>query len=686
MHSVRDAILGGIVLCVVVIALFLRDLRTGLIAALAVPLTLGMTFLPMGLLGQSLNLMSLGGLAVAIGLVIDDAIVVVEAIGRRIELGASPEVAAEQGTQTLLAALVGTTATTVVVFLPLAWLQGVVGRFFVALAATLSAAVLLSLLVAVLLIPLAAARFMRPRRAPRVRPSRSFGYERMLQWMVEHPKAGVGTALLLLAFGVWSARSMPTGFLPTMDEGAFVLDYFLPAGTSLHETDRVARKIEVILQNTKEVATYSRRTGAELGPAAATQVNRGDIMVRLTPTQLRQRDAEQIISELRARVSAQVPEARSEFLQVLQDVINDLSGAPRPIEIKLFGADYVRLRAAAGEIVSRIEHVPGLVDVYAGFEAEAPELRFRLNPANAVRLGHSARSLAAELDAALHGVIASLLRRPERPIDVRVRYPDEVRFDPAHLRRLPLVSPQGVTSFAAVTQLERGAAQTELVRENLRPAVIVTADHEQRDLGSVMRDVRARLQGLALPEGYRMELGGQYQSQQETFKELAIVLGFGLFAVLLVLIAQFRRARLAFLVLASVPLALVGAVSVLRVAEIPLNASSFMGGVLLAGLVVKNGILLLEQYETLCDQGRPEHDALIEAGRIRMRPIVMTTLATIAGLAPLALGIGAGAELQRPLAVTVIGGLVASTPVSLLLLPSLVSLVSRGARRHVAAL
>jgi CzcA family heavy metal efflux pump len=686
MHSVRDAILGGIVLCVVVIALFLRDLRTGMIAAAAVPLTLGMTFLPMSLLGQSLNLMSLGGLAVAIGLVIDDAIVVVEAIGRRIELGESPPAAAEQGTRTLLAALVGTTATTVVVFLPLAWLQGVVGRFFVALAATLSAAVLLSLLVAVLLIPLAGARFMRPRPAPRVRPSRSFGYEPMVRWMVDHPKAGVAASLLLLAFGVWSARSMPTGFLPTMDEGAFVLDYFLPAGTSLHETDRVARKIEGILQKTKEVATYSRRTGAELGPAAATQVNRGDIMVRLIPAQLRQRDAEQVISEVRARVSAQVPEARTEFLQVLQDVINDLAGTPRPIEIKLFGADYARLRATASEIVSRIEHVPGLVDLYAGFEAEAPELRFRLNPANAVRLGHSARSLAAELDAALHGVIASLLRRPERPINVRVRYPDEVRFDPAHLRRLPLVSAQGVTSFAAVTQLERGAAQTELVRENLRPAVIVTADHEERDLGSVMRDVRTRLQGLALPEGYRMELGGQYQSQQETFKELAIVLGFGLFAVLLVLIAQFRRARLAFVVLASVPLALVGAVSVLRVTEIPLNASSFMGGVLLAGLVVKNGILLLEQYETLCDEGRADHDALIEAGRIRMRPIVMTTLATIAGLAPLALGIGAGAELQRPLAVTVIGGLVASTPVSLLLLPSLVSLVSRAARRDVATL
>ncbi|HJZ89110.1 MAG TPA: efflux RND transporter permease subunit [Polyangia bacterium] len=680
MHSVRDAILVGIILCVVVIALFLRDLRAGLVAALAIPLTLGITFLPVQLLGQSLNLMSLGGLAVAIGLIIDDAIVVVEAIGRRAEEGVPAAAAAEKGLHSLLAPLIGTTATTVVVFLPLAWLEGVVGRFFVALAATLSAAVVLSLLIALGVVPLGAARWMRPHR-DRPRPRRFADlYARLLTPLLRRPFWGLALSLGLCVLGIASARFVPTGFLPTMDEGAFVLDYFLPAGTSLTDTDLVARKLEAVLRATPEVRTYSRRTGAELGPATATLVSRGDIMVRLQPHGQRHRDAEEVIADVRARALREVPEARMEFVQVLQDVLNDLAGTPRPIEIKLFGDDYAALRAKAQEIAERIRDVPGLVDLYPGFEGEAPELRFRIDSAAAARLGKSAADVSASLEASLHGVVASMLRRPDRPIGVRVRYPDQVRFDSAHLATLPLVvGAQGSVPISAVSRPERTGAQTQLARENLRPVVIVTADHENRDLGSVMRDVQKRLRRLALPVGYRMELGGQYEGQQETFRDLATVMGFGLAAVLVVLVAQFRRLRTALVVLVSVPLAVVGALLTLWLTAIPLNASSLMGCVLLVGLVVKNGILLLEQAETLQQGGQPVEAALLEAGRIRVRPILMTTLATIAGLAPLALGLGSGAELQRPLAVAVMGGLAVSTGISLLVLPSLIRLVTRPA-------
>src|SRR5262249_19824754 len=466
----------------------------------------------------------------------------------------------------------------------------------------------------------------------------------------------------------------------TMDEGAFVLDYFLPAGTSLTDTDLVARKLEAVLRATPEVRTYSRRTGAELGPATATLVSRGDIMVRLQPHGQRHRDAEEGIADVRARALREVPEARMEFVQVLQDVLNDLAGTPRPIEIKLFGDDYAALRAKAQEIAERIRDVPGLVDLYPGFEGEAPELRFRIDSAAAARLGKSAADVSASLEASLHGVVASMLRRPDRPIGVRVRYPDQVRFDWAHGATLPLVvGAQGSVPISAVSRPERTGAQTQLARENLRPVVIVTADHENRDLGSVMRDVQKRLRRLALPVGYRMELGGQYEGQQETFRDLATVMGFGLAAVLVVLVAQFRRLRTALVVLVSVPLAVVGALLTLWLTAIPLNASSLMGCVLLVGLVVKNGILLLEQAETLQQGGQPVEAALLEAGRIRVRPILMTTLATIAGLAPLALGLGSGAELQRPLAVAVMGGLAVSTGISLLVLPSLIRLVTRPA-------
>jgi multidrug efflux pump subunit AcrB len=361
-----------------VIAVFLRNLRGGVVAALAVPLTLGATFLVIALFGQTLNLMSLGGMAVAIGLVIDDAIVIVEAIGRRLEEGAAPREAAEEGTRTMFAAVLGTTATTVVVFIPLAWLHGVVGRFFSALAFTLCVAVVLSFAVAVVVIPLAAARWL-PAGTSRPPARYVHAYGRLLSFSVRRRAVGWVLVAVFVALGVVSALEVPTGFLPSMDEGAFVLDYFCPAGTSLADTDRVARKIEAILRQDEDVATFSRRTGAELGPPAATEVSRGDIMVRLRGKG-RTRALDDVISDLRGRVTREVPEARTEFLEVLQDVLNDLSGAPRPIEIKLLGEDYGVLRALAKEVAGRIEDVPGLVDLFPGFAGETPELSFRIDP------------------------------------------------------------------------------------------------------------------------------------------------------------------------------------------------------------------------------------------------------------------------------------------------------------------
>jgi CzcA family heavy metal efflux pump len=680
LRSIRDAILIGIALCVAVIALFLRDLRGGLVAAIAVPLTLGITFIPVHLLGQSLNLMSMGGLAVAIGLVVDDAIVVVEAVRRRLEEGSAPDAAARDATRALLPALVGTTATTVIVFLPLAWLEGVVGRFFVALAATLSAAVLLSLAIALTVVPLAAAAWMRPHtRAAARTPWYVSAYGRALATVLRRPWIGVVLGVLLLGVGVLSARAVGTGFLPEMDEGAFVLDYFLPAGTSLDDTDAAAKKIEAVLRQLPEVATYSRRTGAELGPAAATEVSRGDITVRLKPRHERDASADDVIARARERVQREVPEARVEFMQVLQDVLNDLSGTPRPIEVKLFGADYAVLQAKGQEVAARVREIPGLVDLYPGFEGEAPELELRLDGAAAARLGLTPASVTADLDAALHGAVASVIRRADRPIGVRVRYADGVRFDGRRLESLPLLpaTGNGTASIGAVARFERTTAPSVLLRENLRPTVIVTADREGRDLGSVAGDVQDRLRALVLPEGYTSELGGQYRAQQDTFRDLARVSLFGLLGVLAVLLAQFRRARMAFVVLASVPLAVVGALATLVASGITLNASSMMGCVLLVGLVVKNGILLLEQTESCWRRGAALDAALLEAGAIRVRPILMTTLATIAGLAPLAFGVGAGAEIQRPLAAAVIGGLAISTLVSLLVIPALVSLAFR---------
>jgi CzcA family heavy metal efflux pump len=680
--SVLEAILLGIALCVVVLWLFLRDARAGFVAAVAVPVTLVITFLAMYAFGQTLNLMSLGGMAVAIGLVVDDAIVIVEAIARRHEQGDSPDEAARAGTSELAAAVIGTTLTTVIVFLPLAFLSGVVGKFFSALAVTLSAAVAISLLVALLVVPVAAARLMRPKaRAPSGRAERAYG--RVVRRTANHGWiGGVGLALAL-GFSYFAFSRVPTGFMPTSDEGAFVIDYFLPAGTSLEETDAAARKIEAILRSLPEVRTYSRRTGAQLNPTAATLLNRGDFMVRLTDGP--RRHADDVIAAVRQRVEREVPQARVEFVQVLQDMLNDLAGTPRPLEVKLFGEDYAVLERLAAEIAPRLAKVPGLVDLYGGVEGASPELVAHLDRSALARLGKTPEELTADLAAALRGAPAGTLRRFDRLLGIRVRYPDSVRFAASEVARLPLAFGKGGTvNLGSVARLARESSPTVLLHEGLQPVVVLSADREGRDLGSIVRNVDALLGELPLPPGYRYELGGQYEGQQETLSNLAAVGGAGLLLVFVVLVAQFRRLRPALAVLLTTPLALVGALAMLWATQTPLNASSLMGCVLLVGLVVKNGILLIEVAEQEA-AGRPYVEALAIAGQRRIRPIAMTTVATIFGLAPLALGLGSGAELQRPLALAVIGGLLVSAALSLVVLPALAAWLHGLGRRKGAS-
>ena len=676
MASVRDAIIIGILLCAVVIGVFLRDPRAGLLAGACVPLTLAVTFGAMRIAGQTLNLMSLGGMAVAIGLVVDDAIVMIEAIARRRDAGADVRTASIEGTLDLAPAVIGTTLTTVVVFVPLAFLSGVVGDFFRALAFTLTAAVLVSLAVALVLVPIAAGVFLS------AKPHASGGwmtraYGGLLGRVVGRPLLATAAILAVVGAGVVLEPRLERGFLPEMDEGAFVLDYFLPAGTSLATTEQYARDLETELRATPEVRTFTRRLGAELGPAAATLLNRGDIMVALVPPSDRKRSIEDVIADVRGRVESKYPEVRVEFVQVLTDVLNDLSGSPRPLEVKVFGPDYAKLHEIAGSLAERIKDVPGLVDLYNGEEREAPQLRFTMRRDAIALLGTSPDEVTAQLDSALLGTNVGSIRRFDRLIGVRVRYPDPVRFDPEHVLRMPFAAGDRTTLFDAVSETETSTSPSQLLHEALQPLVTVTADTENRDIGSIADDVDRLSHDIKLPPGYRLVMGGQAQSQRDTVKQLGTVGGFAVVLVLTVLAAQFRRLRVAVLVLASVPVAIVGAIAALLVTGTPLNASSLMGSVLLVGLVVKNGVLLLEEGERVRDQGSDPVPAVMIAAERRLRPVLMTTLATLAGLLPLALGIGAGAELQRPLAIAVIGGLLTSTVATLGILPPLAALALR---------
>ncbi|MCE9576619.1 MAG: efflux RND transporter permease subunit [Deltaproteobacteria bacterium] len=681
MASVRDAILVGVALALIVIGLFLRDLRAGLIAAVPVPLALLATFAIMDWAGLTLNLMSLGGLAVSIGLVVDDAIVITEGIVRRLEDGHPPAEAAELGTRDLLAALIGTTLTTVLVFVPLGLVEGLTGTFLGALAATLSTAVLLSLVYAVALAPLLAARVLRARQKSAQASSRGVAlYAGALRWLVRHAWLSLVAVALLVTGGVFAADRVATGFLPALDEGALVVDFFLPPGTSLEETDRIARRIDLVLMSTPEVVTFTRRTGSEMGPATATQQNRGDIMVRLVPRAQRG-EILAVIDGLRERLEHEVPEARIEFVQVLQDVLADLAGNPAPIEVRLLGDDPRALADLARTLGPAITAVPDLVDVFDGLEGDVPVARATVARLAASRIGLEPETIAGDLEVAVAGRVVAQLQRPGRSLDVRARFADRTRFDLTALVAAPIAYGPASALIGDYVRFDMPPSPSVLRREGLRPAVVMTAAVLGGDLGAAEDAVAAVIARTHIPPGIQVEQAGQAASARAARTDLLVVAGIGAVLVLIVLLVQLGSLNLAMVVLLGAPLAVVGALAVLVATDLPLDLSSLTGCILLVGLVVKNGILLLEHARDQLASGRPIGEALVEAAERRLRPILMTTAATLAGLAPLAAGVGSGAELQRPLAIAVIGGLVLSTAVTLFVLPGLAALVvRRGAR------
>jgi len=676
--NVGEAILIGGFLAILVLIFFLRDARLTLIAALTLPLAVIPTFFFMRVFGGSINLMSMGGLAVAIGLVIDDAVVVVENIYRRAGDGAPNVVDA---VSELMAPLVSSTLTTVVVFAPLGLLSGVAGQFFRALSLSLSVAVLLSLALSVTVVPLLAQWAIRPHRAREDRRESALTrwYGHGLDVMLRRPRIAVASAMILATATVVLFLSVGTGFLPPADEGGFVIDYLAPAGSALEETDRQVRAMEKVLQATPEVAAYSRRTGSELGLFATAQ-NTGDILVRLKPRASRNRSAEEIISDLRPKLQEAAPVTEIEFVQLLQDMLGDLEGNPTPIEVKIFGDDPDVLAETAEPVEEMLGKVRGVVDV-VGMQRGNPEVTWAIEPVAAARFGLTAEEVSSQLSAAWLGDASTDLRLLDRRVPIRVRLSDAVRLNPAKLPQTLLRTGDGkLIPLAAVARSGRSAGEWELMRENLRGMALVSARLEGRDLGSAVAEIERRLGEMTLPVGYTYEIGGQYESQRQVFRELLMVFSIAVFLVFTILVVQFRRFVQALLILIAAPLSLCGALLLLLVTGTDLNVSSAMGLILLIGLVVKNGIMLLDCAARLHESGEPFEVAIAHAGRIRLRPILMTTFCTLFGLLPLALGLGSGAELQKPLALAVIGGLALSTPVTLLAVPGLYAAVKQWTR------
>jgi CzcA family heavy metal efflux pump len=689
-RSVRDAILIGLGLACIILFLFLGDWTSSLIAGLVIPVTVALTILVLWAIGESFNLMTLGGLAAAIGLVIDDAIVVVENIVLHRDHGEPRADAARLALKEISVPIVGSTITPVVVFLPLISVTGVTGSFFRALAITMTIALLTSLFLALTWTPALSLVLLKERKGAqpayeehgRVMRNILLWHQRGLTWALSKPLLLLGLCGLLIAGTYLSYQSLGSDLLPAMDEGGFILDYIMPAGSSLTETNRVLEHVDRILHSIPEVESTSRRTGLQMGLAAVTEANTGDITVKLKTS--RDRGIDEVIADARAEIKKTKPQLDVEFTQVLQDMINDLSNAPEPIQIKLFANDPALLSGVAPRVADAVGKIPGVVSVENGIEntISGPATNFQVDPTVAGRMGFTPQEVAEDATSILDGVTtADPLIANGRPYTVRVRLGDETRQSFDTIENTVFNSASGklatLGSLAQVTQLP---PQNEIRRENLQRLVVVTAQLEGSDLGTAIAKVQQTVSAMHLPATVHVVYGGTYQEQQKSFSELLQVLLISLALVFGVLLVEFRNFSAPIAILTSSILSVGGVVFALLITGTTFNVASFMGVIMVIGIVAKNGILLLDADERYRREGTSAKEAMLLAAQRRLRPIMMTATAAICGMLPLALAFGAGSQMLQPLAIAVIGGLVISMALSLIVTPVVYYLLT--ATRH----
>jgi CzcA family heavy metal efflux pump len=685
-HSVWDAIIFGLILAVAILYLFLWDAGMTLIATAVIPITVLVTILAMKLFGQSFNLMTLGGIAAAIGLVIDDAIVVVEAIHVKMAAGLSRLQVIESAIGDILPPLIGSTLTPVVVFIPLAFLTGIAGVFFRALALTMVIALLASLVLAITITPSLAAWFVKSLKQNGTAPREEgilFGvlvsaYESLVRLALRHRWFVMGLCILIFAGSFVLYGRLKSDFLPPMDEGGFIIDYVAPPGSSLDESDRQMRIAEKILATIPEVESYSRRTGTALG-VGIVEPNTGDFLVKLRPS--RNRTSEQIIADVRQQFRAALPRIEWEFPGIMTDLIGDLTWSDEPIEIKIFSTNTNLLKKQAMDIEEMLENVPGIVDTTSGVIYTGPTISLRVRPAEARQFGLTASSIGEAVNIAMLGQIASTVMEQDRVLNIRVKA-DPTSIDRIEkIRQLPLRVADGtVIRLDQVADVVTEPGQLELHRDDLRQNIAVTARLQDRDLGSAMRDVQRVVgNGAGLPHSL-IEYGGIYAEQQQSFRNLLVVLLTALSLVFIVALVEFRSFHEPVAIIFGAALSVFGIILALLITGMTVNIVTLLGAIIGAGIVHKNGLLMLDAVKDLREKGIELEEAIVQAGARRLRPVLMTSLAAALGMLPLALGLGA-ANILRPLAIAVIGAVCISVLLSLIATPVVYDVLLNPLRR-----
>jgi CzcA family heavy metal efflux pump len=675
-RSVTDSVWIGLLLAIMVCVIFLRSVKSSAVILITIPLTISLTLLSLYVLGYNFNIMTLGAIAASIGLIIDDAIVVVEQIHRTHE--EHPETPTKEllskSVNYLLPAMIGSSVSTIVIFFPFVLLSGVAGAYFKILANTMMITLICSFLVTWIGLPVIYLLLSGKRKSanPEIAIHERKG-GKWISFFVHRPAISFVFVLALIASVYYISSRLETGFLPEMDEGSIVLDYVSPPGTSLQETDRMLREVEKLLPTVPEIETYSRRTGTEMG-FFITEPNSGDYLIQLRKD--RKRSTNEVIDDIRQKVESTQPALQIDFGQVIGDMLGDLMSSTQPIEIKIYGDNVKILQDLARQVAEITENVEGTADVFDGITIAGPSVNIEPNNQKLAQFGITPADFQSQLQTQLEGSVIGSIFEKEQQTDIRMIYPDAINTTIDRLKNGTVFLPDGkLQPLVQLAKITSEAGVAEIDRDNLQSMIPVEARLDNRDLGSVMKELQQEIQAkVNLPQGYHISYGGAYQEQQKSFSELLIILLSAALLVFTVMIFMFKNIRVALLIIAISILGISGSMIALFITGTPLNVGSYTGIIMIIGIIGENAIFTFLQFHQTLETSTPD-EAVVYAISTRLRPKLMTAIGAIIALSPIALGIGTGAQLHQPLAIAVIGGFVIALPLLLIVYPSMLRLM-----------
>ncbi|MCP9234733.1 efflux RND transporter permease subunit [Lewinella sp. JB7] len=676
-RGIEDVLWIGLGLAILVAIVFLRSLRSSLVLLITIPLSLSLTVAALYLLGYDFNIMTLGAIAAAIGLVIDDAIIIVEQLHRSHE-EEPDKPASELVSKTidyLFPAMVGSSLSTIVIFIPFVLMTGIAGAYFRILTETMIITLVCSFVITWVGLPVVYLLLNARRRGKAEEEIKTVGEKHWVKTVIRYPFFSILAVVLLGVVIYLVAPRLPSGFLPELDEGSIVLDYNSPPGTSLEATDLMLRQVDRILDSIPTVVSYSRRTGTQMG-FFITEPNRGDYLIQLSKSRKLSTDA--VSSQIRQRVEAILPALTVDFGQVITDMLGDLMTSVQPIEIKVFGSEQRVLDELSRRVAAVVEGVRGTADVFDGILIAGPSVTIDPDIALLEGYGLSAADFQFQLQTQLEGTLEGGIPELNQVTPIRMIYPNSSRTTVSDLRGATIFTPRGrllpLERFGSVT-VEAGTA--EINRENLKSMGVVSARLSGRDLGSTLADIRAGVaRDISLPPGYTIEYNGEYAQQKQAFSELLQILVLASLLVFTVILFLFKRFGVALLIVLLAVLGAAGSLAALYFTGTSLNVGSYVGIIMVIGIIGENSIFTYFQYaENRLTEGRDE--AIVYAISTRMRPKLMTAIGAIMALLPLALALGTGAQMHQPLAIAVIGGLGVALPLLLIVLPSLLKLIEK---------